>query len=107
MLKQAVIPFSEHALETSRPWMMAMVWHRLAFLHWPVSVEVLRDAMPEVLRDQIDTFNDQAWLGVVPFDMSGIRARGTPTFPGVLAFPELNLRTYITVDGKPGFGFSL
>lgn len=77
---------------------MAMMWHRLVFLHWAVDPGVLRAAMPEVLRDQLDTFDGQAWLGVVPFDMSGIRARGTPALPGVSAFPELNLRTYWMVS---------
>jgi uncharacterized protein YqjF (DUF2071 family) len=54
---------------------------------------------------QIDTFDSSAWVGVVPFRMSGIRARGMPPIPGTSAFPELNLRTYVTCEGKPGVWF--
>ena len=32
-------------------------------------------------------------------------ARGLPDVPGVSAFPELNLRLYVHVDGKPGVWF--
>ena len=34
-----------------------------------------------------------------------IRARGLPPFPGLSRFPELNVRTYVTLDGKPGVYF--
>jgi uncharacterized protein YqjF (DUF2071 family) len=37
--------------------------------------------------------------------MSGIRARGLPAIPGLSAFPELNVRTYVNLDGKPGVYF--
>lgn len=53
----------------------------------------------------IDTFDGSAWLAVVPFTMSGVRARFTPALPGPGAFHELNLRTYVTHEGKPGVWF--
>ena len=53
----------------------------------------------------LDTFDGQCWLGVVPFRMSGIRARGFPPLPGLSRFPELNLRTYLTYGAKPGVYF--
>lgn len=37
--------------------------------------------------------------------MSGIRARFLPPVPGFSSFPELNVRTYVTLDGKPGVYF--
>ncbi|HEX9069432.1 MAG TPA: DUF2071 domain-containing protein, partial [Ktedonobacterales bacterium] len=46
-----------------------------------------------------------AWLGVVPFLMSGVRPRGLPSVPWLSAFPELNVRTYVTTGGKPGVWF--
>jgi uncharacterized protein YqjF (DUF2071 family) len=85
------------------PWVMAQSWHDLLFAHWPVPIESLRAAIPPAL--EIDTFAGQAWLGVVPFRMSGVRLRGTPPLPWVSAFPELNLRTYVTLDGRPGVWF--
>jgi uncharacterized protein len=40
--------------------------------------------------------------------MSGIRIRATLPLPWLSAFPELNLRTYVTINDKPGvFFFSL
>lgn len=53
----------------------------------------------------LDTVNGQCWLGVVPFWMSGIRARGLPPLPGLSRFPELNVRTYVTYGDKPGVYF--
>jgi uncharacterized protein len=85
------------------PWVMAQTWHDLLFAHWPVPVDSIRPHIPE--RLQIDTFDGQAWLAVVPFRMSGVRLRGTPAFPWLSKFPELNVRTYVTVAGKRGVWF--
>lgn len=88
------------------PWAMSMGWHDLLFLHWPVPIEALRPAVPAPL--ELEHYDGQAWLGVVPFRMSGVRARLTPAVPGVAAFPELNLRTYVRHGGHGGvFFFSL
>ncbi len=85
------------------PWIMAQSWHDLLFVHWPVSEATLRPHVPPQLA--IDMFGGQAWLGVVPFRMSGVRLRGTPSIPWLSAFPELNVRTYVIVGGKPGVWF--
>jgi len=84
---------------------MAQTWRELLFIHWPVPVEALRAVVPPQLP--LDTYEGQAWLAVVPFGMS-IRARATPPIPGLSNFLELNVRTYVTLEGKPGvFFFSL
>src|SRR5882757_5465385 len=85
------------------PWIMAQVWHNLLFAHWTVPVATLRPLVPQQL--EIDTFREKAWLGVVPFRMSGVRLRGTPAVPGLSCFPELNVRTYVIRDGMPGVWF--
>jgi uncharacterized protein YqjF (DUF2071 family) len=82
---------------------MKQEWHDLLFAHWAVGVDVLRPLIPGAL--EIDTFGGQAWVGVVPFRMSGVRMRGTPAIPGLSRFPELNVRTYVVRDGKPGVWF--
>jgi uncharacterized protein YqjF (DUF2071 family) len=82
---------------------MAQTWHDLLFTHWPVSAEDVRPHIPG--RLEIDTFERQAWLAVVPFRMSGVRLRGTPPVPWLSKFPELNVRTYVVADGKPGVWF--
>jgi hypothetical protein len=82
---------------------MAQTWHDLLFAHWPLPVAALQALLPQGLA--VDTFDGEAWVGVVPFRMSGIRLRATPALPWVSAFPELNLRTYVTRAGKPGVWF--
>ena len=86
-----------------RPWIMAQVWHDLLFAHWPIEEQALRPHIPAKL--EIDTFQGQAWLGIIPFRMSGVRPRGLPALPWLSAFPELNVRTYVTAEGKPGVWF--
>jgi len=87
----------------NRPWVMRQVWNDLLFMHWPIAQDVMRELVPPALP--LDTFDGQAWIGVVPFWMSGVRARGVPPLPGLSRFPELNVRTYVTLDGKPGVYF--
>lgn len=85
------------------PWVMTQSWHDLLFAHWPVDTEKLRALIPE--RLEIDTFDGHAWLAVVPFRMTNVRLRGTPAIPWLSAFSELNVRTYVVCDGKPGVWF--
>ncbi len=82
---------------------MAQSLHDLLFAHWPVERSVLEPHLPPGLT--LDTFESCAWVGVVPFRMSGIRLRGLPPVPGTSAFPELNVRTYVTDGTKPGVWF--
>ncbi|WP_200900246.1 YqjF family protein [Rubrobacter aplysinae] len=84
-------------------WALSMRWHDLLFMHWPVGYDALRPLIPPAL--DLDTFDGSAWLGVVPFRMSGVSPRYLPGVPHVSDFPELNLRTYVTAGGKPGIWF--
>lgn len=92
------------------PWTMQQTWHDLLFAHWPIAIEDLRPSIPPEL--DIDACDGSAWLGIVPFRMSGVRPRRLPALPGLSAFPELNVRTYVTRPSphapQPGvFFFSL
>jgi uncharacterized protein len=82
---------------------MAQSWHDLLFAHWPISPEKLRPLVPSQL--DLDRFDQQCWIGVIPFWMSGVRPRGVPAIPGLSSFPELNVRTYVTRSGQPGVYF--
>jgi len=82
---------------------MRQWWGKLLFMHWPVDVELLRPLIPAKLT--IDTFEGQAWIGVVPFTMWGVRPPFVPPIPGLSAFHELNVRTYVHYDGVPGVWF--
>lgn len=87
----------------SSAWVMKQKWHDLLFIHWRVEPEQIRRLIPGQL--ELDTYDGSAWVGIVPFRMSGVSARWTPPLPGVSAFPELNVRTYVTKGGKPGVWF--
>ena len=82
---------------------MTQRWHDLLFAHWEVPPDVLRRTVPEPLV--IDVHQGRAWIGVVPFTMSGVRLRGMPALPGLSAFPELNVRTYVRYLDLPGVYF--
>jgi uncharacterized protein YqjF (DUF2071 family) len=85
------------------PWLMAQTWEDLLFAHWPVPTHLLRPLVPEPLS--VDTFDGDAWVGITPFEVTGLRLRGTVPAPRVSRFPELNVRTYATFAGKPGIWF--
>jgi uncharacterized protein YqjF (DUF2071 family) len=87
----------------SSPWVMTQSWHDLLFMHWPIDPEVMRAHVPAALP--LDLYDGRAWIAVVPFAMSNVAPRGIPLPSAVSAFPELNVRTYVTVDGKPGVYF--
>jgi uncharacterized protein YqjF (DUF2071 family) len=87
----------------NRPWIMHMRWLDLLFIHWPLAPEILRALIPAALT--LDTYDGRAWLGVVPFRMTNVRPRWIPPVPGLSAFAEINVRTYVTCDGKPGVWF--
>jgi uncharacterized protein YqjF (DUF2071 family) len=82
---------------------MVQIWHDLIFAHWPVRSSDLRPLVPDVLT--IDTYEEDAWVGIVPFRMSNVRPRNSPAIKGLSSFPEINVRTYVTWRGIPGVYF--
>lgn len=87
-----------------RPHVMYQKWRHLLFLHWRWDANDIRRRLPAGLH--VDTFNGDAWVGIVPFFMKGVRPRGVPPLPGLSRFPELNLRTYVHAsNGTPGVWF--
>jgi uncharacterized protein YqjF (DUF2071 family) len=85
---------------------MAQTWERLLFAHWPLSPRVVQPHVPRALT--LQTFEGHAWLGVTPFVLSVLRPRAAPRLPCLAPFPEVNVRTYVTLGERPGvFFFSL
>lgn len=88
------------------PWALVQTWRDVLFAHWPVAVAQLRALVPTTLP--IDTFDGSAWVAVTPLYIDPLRVRWLPPLPGSAAFAEINVRTYVTVQDKPGvFFFSL
>ncbi len=82
---------------------MRMRWRELLFAHWRVDSQILRLLVPKEL--ELDEFDGRCYIGAVPFLMEDTSPRFIPAIPGLHAFPELNLRTYVTTGGKPGVWF--
>jgi uncharacterized protein len=85
------------------PWVLTQTWHDLLFAHWPVDKVGLAAKIPAAL--ELDLYDGEAWVGIVPFRMTNVAPRGVPSLPGVSAFPELNVRTYVRLAGRPGVYF--
>jgi len=86
------------------PWIMAQTWHDLLFAHWPGRGSRLEGAgsaragvgyLRRPVLDRGDSLPHE-------WDSSSRTAAtaGTLTF-----FPKLNVRTYVTLDAKPGVYF--
>tara|TARA_B100001093_G_scaffold265270_1_gene253619 strand:+ start:6850 stop:7614 length:765 start_codon:yes stop_codon:yes gene_type:complete len=78
-------------------------WLNLTFMHWKVDLEMLQPHIPEGL--EIDLFEGEAYIGVIPFEMNNVRPRGLPWVPFVSTFGEFNIRAYVVKDGVPGVLF--
>lgn len=79
-------------------------WLDLSFLHWRIPVDVLRPLVPAAL--EIDTYEGEAFIGLVPFTMTGVRPLWAPPVPGISNFHETNVRTYVHRAGSdPGVWF--
>lgn len=85
------------------PWLMAQTWLDLLFAHWRLAPERLSGVLPPGVEP--DLFDGAAWIGVTPFEVTGLRLHGTAPAPLLSRFAETNVRTYVTFDGKPGIWF--
>lgn len=84
--------------------LMHQKWHHLLFLHWEMPAGELQALIPPQLT--VDTFEGNAYVGLVPFTMTGVRAVLTPPLPWISNFHEVNVRTYVHRDGHdPGVWF--
>jgi hypothetical protein len=84
-------------------WLLGQSWEDLLFAHWRVDADAVRKLVPGGLS--VDEHDGSAWLGVTPFEITGFRLRGMLPVPVVSRFPEINVRTYVTAEDKPGIWF--
>ena len=93
----------------SGPWRLRQRWNDLLFCHWPVPPASIQNLLPAGL--EVDTYENEAYIGVIPFWMDRVRTRivgdQTIAVPTTTQFPELNLRTYVRsrVSGLAGVYF--
>lgn len=79
-------------------------WNNLLFMHWRFDPQEVQRRLPAGLT--VDTYDDSAWVAIVPFEMNRIRPKGLPPLPWLSYFLELNVRTYVIDEhGTPGVWF--
>jgi uncharacterized protein len=88
----------------NEPWIMIQQWLEFAFLHWSLPPQQVMPYVPAGLT--LDTYEGNAWIGVLPFRMSHVHPRFVPSVPWLSEFLEFNVRTYVVgPDGKKGIIF--
>jgi len=85
------------------PWLLGQTLEDLLFAHWRAPADALRALLPRGL--ELDLYDGEAWVGVVPFRLTSLRARGLPPLPFASSFLGLNTRTFVTARGKAGIWF--
>ena len=82
---------------------MRQQWLDLVYVHWRYDPDEVQALLPSGLV--VDTYDGSAWVGVIPFSMRGIGLARGPAVPYLGSFSEVNVRTYVHVDGVPGVWF--
>ena len=84
-------------------WIYYQEWNKAVFIHFRVDKDWLQQQLPQGFV--LETFDGDAWVSIVPFRMQKIRPRFLPHLNAVSDFSEINIRTYVTFDDKPGVFF--
>ena len=68
-------------------------WCELAYFHWRYEPEEVQALLPPGVT--VDTFDGDAWVGLIPFEMRDVAVGPTPPVPWLGTFIEINVRTYV------------
>lgn|SRR5690625_2688648 len=85
------------------PWMAQQSWNNVLFIHYPVSYKELRKYIPQPFT--LETYEGQAWIGIILFEALHSRLRGMPKLLSFRYFLQLNIRTYVNFGGESGVYF--
>ena len=76
---------------------------QLTFLHWSFDPPIVQRLLPDWM--EVDTHEDRAWVGLVPFFMR-VTTPSDRGVPWAASFCETNVRTYVRdPDGRTGIWF--
>ena len=82
------------------PWIMTQSWNDLLFAHWRVDSSQVRRAVPAAF--DLDLFDGEAWLGVVPFSMTNVGLRATPAVALGVRLPGTQCSDLCSSGGSAG-----
>ena len=82
---------------------MVQNWIDLVFLHWRYPVDTVARLLPKGI--EVETFDGDAWVGLIPFQMDDLGFPMMHPLPHVGSFPEVNVRTYVKCGEKSGVWF--
>jgi len=85
----------------TKSWVIQQIWRDVMFIHYRIPAEKIKHLVPF----ELDLYENQAVLSVVPFYMDGIRFPFLPPIPKISNLWELNIRTYVNVNGVKGIYF--
>lgn len=97
-----------HGNEDSDVKVMTQGWRNLLFAHWAYEPDVVQALLPDDLTQagvELDCYDGKAYVGLIPFQMQDLRLRGLPRIPTTSDFAEINVRTYVTFEGRPAVWF--
>jgi len=86
-----------------KAWVWYQEWNNTVFIHFRVDKETLQAQLPDGFV--LETFDGDAWVSFVPFRMQKIKPRFLPHLNFISDFNEVNIRTYVTFENKPGVYF--
>lgn len=90
-------------MQEATKWVTRQRWEHVQFLHFTGAAEVVRSVLPKEL--ELDCWQNEAVLSVVPFRMTRVRFPGVPSIPVLSNLWELNLRTYVKYKSQRGVYF--
>lgn len=82
-------------------WIIEQEWKHVFFIHYEIDPVLIQHLVPF----KLDLYGNKAIISIVPFLMEGIRFPYLPAVPLVSKLWELNIRTYVEVDGVRGIYF--
>jgi len=89
-------------LDVEQPIMLHR-WERLTFLHWSFEPAIVQRLLPNWLT--VETYEDRAWVGLVPFFMR-VSTKSGRNVRWASNFCETNVRTYARDhEGRSGIWF--
>lgn len=104
MITQPPEPVTVDARRPIRRPLMSQSWLELVFIHWEVDPQAVAALLP---RGTVpDTFQNAAYVGLVPFRMHDVGIATLPGIPYFGSFPETNVRLYsVDREGRRGVVF--